>query len=243
MKTLAPCPNYKMFLHQQIQQLHHNKSWIFFFGPLYDECFTASTSSVNKSSSPLDNSKQQDTPPTATAQSTTEPITPITTVTIKENNTDNQAEIQVDNTHVDDNKFYNVFSTPVREEAESSSRYVDPLNMYTFYQPHQSEHRWTKDHLLSQVHRIPSKPVQTRRQLATDPEMCMFALTVSTAELKNIKDAMANFAWIEAMHDELHQFDKLQVWELVDKPFGKTVIKLKWLWKNKRFEIKLDNSQ
>ncbi|GKD92683.1 retrovirus-related pol polyprotein from transposon TNT 1-94, partial [Tanacetum coccineum] len=35
---------------------------------------------------------------------------------------------------------------------------------------------------------------------------------------------------------ELHQFDRLQVWELVDKPFGKNVIKLKWLWKNKKDE-------
>ncbi|GKE39345.1 retrovirus-related pol polyprotein from transposon TNT 1-94 [Tanacetum coccineum] len=66
--------------------------------------------------------------------------------------------------------------------------------------------------------------------------MCMFALTVSTAEPKNIKEAMADFAWIEAMQDELHQFDRLQVWELVDKPFGKKVIKLKWLWKNKKDE-------
>nr|GEV18235.1 integrase, catalytic region, zinc finger, CCHC-type, peptidase aspartic, catalytic [Tanacetum cinerariifolium] len=52
--------------------------------------------------------------------------------------------------------------------------------------------------------------VQTRRQLATDPEMCMFALTVSTAEPKNIKEAMADSAWIEAMQEELHQFDRLQ---------------------------------
>ncbi|GKA42929.1 retrovirus-related pol polyprotein from transposon TNT 1-94 [Tanacetum coccineum] len=66
--------------------------------------------------------------------------------------------------------------------------------------------------------------------------MCMFALTVSTAEPKSIKDAMANSTWIEAMQYELHQFDRLQVWELVDKPFGKTVIKLKWLWKNKKDE-------
>ncbi|GJX42924.1 hypothetical protein Tco_0259600 [Tanacetum coccineum] len=41
------------------------------FGPLYDEFFTAGTSCVNKSSSPTDNSIQQDTPPSATAQSTT----------------------------------------------------------------------------------------------------------------------------------------------------------------------------
>ncbi|GKD15022.1 retrovirus-related pol polyprotein from transposon TNT 1-94 [Tanacetum coccineum] len=70
-----------------------------------------------------------------------------------------------------------VQNTPVREEAESSTRYVDNSNMLTFYQPHQSEHRWTKDHPLEQVRGNPSKPVQTRQQLATDPEMCMFALT------------------------------------------------------------------
>ncbi|GKD87363.1 retrovirus-related pol polyprotein from transposon TNT 1-94 [Tanacetum coccineum] len=61
--------------------------------------------------------------------------------------------------------------------------------------------------------------------------MCMFALAVSIVEPKNIKEVMADSAWIEAMQDELHQFDRL-----VDKPFGKTVIKLKWLWKNKKDE-------
>ncbi|GJV41263.1 retrovirus-related pol polyprotein from transposon TNT 1-94 [Tanacetum coccineum] len=78
--------------------------------------------------------------------------------------------------------------------------------------------------------------VQTRRQLATDPEMCMFARTVSTAKPRNIKEAMADSAWIEAMQEELHQFERLQVWELIDKPFGKNVTKLKWLWKNKKDE-------
>nr|GEX13321.1 hypothetical protein [Tanacetum cinerariifolium] len=78
--------------------------------------------------------------------------------------------------------------------------------------------------------------VQTRRQLATYPKICMFTLTVSTAEMKIIKEAMADSAWIEATQEELHQFDKLQVCELVDKPFGKTVIRLKWLWKNKKDE-------
>ncbi|GKD30069.1 hypothetical protein Tco_1240847 [Tanacetum coccineum] len=51
--------------------------------------------------------------------------------------------------------------------------------------------------------------------------MYMFALTVSTAKLKNIKEAMADHAWIEEMQEELNQFDKLNVWELVDKPFGR----------------------
>ncbi|GJW86106.1 putative zinc finger, CCHC-type containing protein [Tanacetum coccineum] len=93
------------------------------FGPLYDEFITAGTSSVNKSSSPIDNFSQQDTQPTTNIHPSTELITPTTTVHVEEN-IDNQAEIQLDNAHVDDNEFYNVFSTSIREEAESSSRYV-----------------------------------------------------------------------------------------------------------------------
>nr|GEZ61444.1 uncharacterized mitochondrial protein AtMg00810-like [Tanacetum cinerariifolium] len=74
------------------------------------------------------------------------------------------------------------------------------------------EYRWTKDHPLEQVRGNPSRPLQTRQQLATDLEMCMYALTVSTAEPKNIKEAMADSGWIEAMQDKFHQFDRLQMY-------------------------------
>ncbi|GKA40093.1 retrovirus-related pol polyprotein from transposon TNT 1-94 [Tanacetum coccineum] len=161
------------------------------FGPLYDEFFNAGTSSVNKSSSPTDNYKQQDTQPSMNIYPTTEPTSP-KSVNADEKNKNQAADTQ-----------------------------------------------WTKDHPLSQVRGNLSKPVQTRRQLVTDPEICMFALIVSTAEPKTIMEAMADSAWIEAMQKELHQFDRLQVWKLVDKPFGKNVIKQKWLWKNKKDETKL----
>ncbi|GKA40239.1 hypothetical protein Tco_0732832 [Tanacetum coccineum] len=61
------------------------------FGPLCDEFFNAGTSSVNKSSSPTDNSKQQDTPPIMNIQSSIEPTTPTKNVNAEENK-DNQAE-------------------------------------------------------------------------------------------------------------------------------------------------------
>ncbi|GKG05090.1 retrovirus-related pol polyprotein from transposon TNT 1-94 [Tanacetum coccineum] len=38
---------------------------------------------------------------------------------------------------------------------------------------------------------------------------------------------------LESMQDELNQFERLQVWELVPRPAKKNVIALKWLWKNK----------
>ncbi|GJT83365.1 retrovirus-related pol polyprotein from transposon TNT 1-94 [Tanacetum coccineum] len=148
----------------------------------------------------------------------------------EENNND-----QAPNASFQEAEFVNPFCTRVQEIGESSSRNIDNTDVHSF-QPQSHDYRWTRDHPLEQVRGNPTMPVQTRRQLATDPEMCMFALTVSIVEPKNIKEAMADSAWIEAMQDELHQFDRLKVWELVDKPFGKMIIKLKWLWKNKKDE-------
>nr|GEZ41880.1 retrovirus-related Pol polyprotein from transposon TNT 1-94 [Tanacetum cinerariifolium] len=125
---------------------------------------------------------------------TVAPSTP--TYVHAEENIDNQAKEE----HLQDNEFTNPFCTPVQEVAESSSHNIGNSNIHTFNQQQVFEYRWTKDHPLEQVCGNPSNPVQTRRQLATYPEMCMFTLTVSTAEPKNIKEAMADSAWREAMH-------------------------------------------
>ncbi|GKC27582.1 retrotransposon protein, putative, ty1-copia subclass [Tanacetum coccineum] len=60
------------------------------FGPFYDEFFNDGTSRFNKSSSPTDNSTQQDTLPTTNIHPTSEPTTQ-TNVHAEENN-DNQTE-------------------------------------------------------------------------------------------------------------------------------------------------------
>ncbi|GJZ85064.1 retrovirus-related pol polyprotein from transposon TNT 1-94 [Tanacetum coccineum] len=101
--------------------------------------------------------------------------------------------------------------TPVQEQGETSSHHVDSSNLHTFYQHHPSAQRWTKDHPLKQVIGNPSQSIRTRRQLETDGEMCMFALTVTRTEPKNIKEAMADSAWIESMQEELHQCTKWKV--------------------------------
>ncbi|GKB95338.1 retrovirus-related pol polyprotein from transposon TNT 1-94 [Tanacetum coccineum] len=86
---------------------------------------------------------------------------------------------------------------------------------------------------LEQVIGDPSKPVMTRSRLQTDAETCMYGLTVSTREPKNIKEAMLNHSWIESIQDKLNQFQRLNVWELVERPVGHNIIGVKWLWKNK----------
>nr|GFC07819.1 Gag-Pol polyprotein [Tanacetum cinerariifolium] len=193
------------------------------FSPMFDELLNGSSKVVSKSSavSVADvpyQCQQYITPlnihttPAPTCQVTT--LAP--TVTSSENI--NQAETHAENDQVADDEFINIFSTPVQDQRETSSRHVDSPNMHTFYQRYPSEHRWTKDHPLEQVIGNPSQSVRTRRQLELDAEMCMFALIVSRTEPKNIKEAMADSAWIESMQVELHQFDRLDVWELVDRP-------------------------
>nr|GEV41095.1 hypothetical protein [Tanacetum cinerariifolium] len=114
-------------------------------------------------------------------QSTSAPSTHIN-MHAKENKNDQAKEGE----QLQDDEFTNPFYALAQDVAESSSRNIE------------------------QVHRNPSRQVQTRRQLATDLEMCMYALTLSTAKPKNIKEEMADSVWIEAMKEELHQFDRLQ---------------------------------
>ncbi|GKA65838.1 retrovirus-related pol polyprotein from transposon TNT 1-94 [Tanacetum coccineum] len=54
-------------------------------------------------------------------------------------------------------------------------------------------------------------------------------------EPKNVKTAIDEACWFEAMHKEIYEFDRLQVWELVPKPDCVMIIALKWIYK-----VKLD---
>ncbi|GJR42577.1 putative reverse transcriptase domain-containing protein [Tanacetum coccineum] len=67
-------------------------------------------------------------------------------------------------------------------------------------------------------------PSNMREFHQTDSEVCMYALTVSTLEPKSIKEAISDHSWIESMQDELHQFERLDVWELVPRPDEKNII-------------------
>nr|GFB12451.1 putative ribonuclease H-like domain-containing protein [Tanacetum cinerariifolium] len=126
----------------------------------------------------------------------------------------------VPNARFEGDLFVNPFGSPATESAVSSTQYVDPLNMHTFYQLYPHDYQWTKDHPLEQVIREPSRPVLTKNQLKTDGDMCIYALTVSILEPKTIKEALTDPAWIESMQEELHQFIKIDVWELVLSPDG-----------------------
>nr|GEX84036.1 hypothetical protein [Tanacetum cinerariifolium] len=186
------------------------------FSPMFDELLNGPSQVVSKSSAvtTVDESiqRQQYTTP-LNNHTTPAPTCQIPTIapTVISYENINQVETHAENDQVANDEFINIFSTPIQDQGETSSRHVNSLNMHTFYQRYPSEHCWTKDHPLEQVIGNPSQYVRTRRQLESDAEMCMFALTVSRTEPKNIKEAMADSAWIESIQEELHQFDLLDV--------------------------------
>nr|GEZ97843.1 hypothetical protein [Tanacetum cinerariifolium] len=153
------------------------------FSPMFDELLNGSSEVVSMSSAvsatDAPNQRQQYTTPLiihTTPAPTCQVLTPAPTITSSENI--NQAEVYAENVQVADDEFINIFSTPVQDQGETSSHNVDSSNMHTFYQRYPSEHRWTKDHPLDQVIGNPSQSVRTRRQLESNVEMCMFALTI-----------------------------------------------------------------
>ena len=52
-------------------------------------------------------------------------------------------------------------------------------------------------------------------------------------EPKNVHETLTDSDWIIAVQDELHQFERNQVWHLVPKPKDRIIIGTKWVFRNK----------
>jgi hypothetical protein len=59
---------------------------------------------------------------------------------------------------------------------------------------------------------------------------------VATFEPKDIGHTLSDLNWVNAMHEELENFERNHVWELVDPPPNCKPIGKKWVWKNKEGE-------
>ncbi|GJR15386.1 retrovirus-related pol polyprotein from transposon TNT 1-94 [Tanacetum coccineum] len=73
------------------------------------------------------------------------------------------------------------------------------------------------------------------KQLVTDALWCLYNSVLSKFKPKNFKSAITKDCWFQAMQDEIREFDRLQVWELVPHPDCVMIITLKWIYK-----VKLD---
>ncbi|GKD92519.1 retrovirus-related pol polyprotein from transposon TNT 1-94 [Tanacetum coccineum] len=106
--------------------------------------------------------------------------------------------------------FVNVFAPEPSSEA-SSSGVISIAKPNHSTQPHEHLRKWTDSHPIDNIIRNPSRPVSTRKQLATDALWCFYN------------------------SDEIHEYDRLDVWELVPPLDCGKIIALKWIYK-----VKLD---
>ncbi|GKC05201.1 retrovirus-related pol polyprotein from transposon TNT 1-94 [Tanacetum coccineum] len=82
----------------------------------------------------------------------------------------------------------------------------------------------------------PSRSVSIRKRLETNAMWCYFDAFLTSVEPKNFKQAMTEPSWIDAMQEEIREFKRLKVWELVLCPDNVFLIKLEWIYKVKTDE-------
>ncbi|GJU52836.1 ribonuclease H-like domain-containing protein [Tanacetum coccineum] len=88
----------------------------------------------------------------------------------------------------------------------------------------------------SGAHAFVSYVQKQKRTNHKDFHHCLFACFLSQHEPKKILEALEDESWVDAMQEELLQFEIQKVWVLVDLPYGKKAIGTKWVYRNKKDE-------
>nr|GEZ99773.1 retrovirus-related Pol polyprotein from transposon TNT 1-94 [Tanacetum cinerariifolium] len=121
--------------------------------------------------------------------------------------TDSPSSTTVDQDAPSPNPFFGILIP--YNASESSSSDVIPTVVHTAAPNSEHVTKWTKDHPLDNI----------------------------IVEPRNYKDALTQACWIEATQEELNEFERLEVWELVPLPDKVMVITLKWIYKLKLDEL------
>ncbi|GKD49988.1 putative ribonuclease H-like domain-containing protein [Tanacetum coccineum] len=183
--------------------------------------------------SPSSTTVDQDAPSPSNSHTTQETQTPIISHDVEEDNHD------IEVAHMGNDPYFGIPIPEVPSDQSSS-----PVVIHTIVPPdHQvSEHnsKWTKDHPLENIigaldrNQIPTRLQRINKKTTL---FCYYDAFLTSVEPKNYKDALTQACWIEAMQEELHEFERLEVWELVPPPDKAFVISLKWIYKVKLDEL------
>ncbi|GJT94284.1 retrovirus-related pol polyprotein from transposon TNT 1-94 [Tanacetum coccineum] len=172
----------------------------------------------------------QDAPSPSHSQTTPKTQPPIIPNDVEEDNHD------IEIAHMGNDPY---FSIPILEIP--SNQYSSSDSIHTIVHPdHQiSKHnsKWTKDHPLENIIGELDIPVSIRLQLHEQALFCYYDAFLTAVEPKTYKDALTQSYWIKAMQEELNEFERLEVWELVPRPDKVMVITLKWIYKVKLDEL------
>nr|GEW30451.1 hypothetical protein [Tanacetum cinerariifolium] len=153
--------------------------------------------------SPSSTTVNQDAPSASKSHTTIEIQSSVIPQEVKEENLD------IEVAHMGNDPLLGVPITEVTSAQSSST--VSP---HQIVQPDhtilQHTSKWTKDHPLNNIIGQLSRPVSTRLQLHEQSLFCYYDTFISLVEPKTYKDALTQTCWIEAMQEELNEFERLE---------------------------------
>nr|GFC82946.1 hypothetical protein [Tanacetum cinerariifolium] len=223
--------------------------WDLLFQPMFDEFLNPPSSVVNQAAeviapitevipqvdadstgSPSSTTVDQDEPSPSKSLTPTEIQSSVTLQDVENDNLD------IEVAHMGNDPLLGVPIPEVTSE-QSSSTASPQSNVQPNHPMTHHNSKWTKDHLRNYIIDPLSRHVSTRLQLHEQALFCYYEAFLTSVEPKTYKEALTQACWIEAMQEELNEFKRLEVWELVPRRDKVMVITLKWIYKVKLDEL------
>ncbi|GKD65763.1 retrovirus-related pol polyprotein from transposon TNT 1-94, partial [Tanacetum coccineum] len=123
-------------------------------------------------------------------------------------------------------------NAPSPSHSPSSSEVKPPISHHGF-----AVDRTTEDNPFAQAANDPFENIFAP-ELSSDESSSGDVSAAKSNQIikpKNFKTSVNEYWWFKAMQEEIHEFDRLKVWELVPRPVCVMIIALKWIYK-----VKLD---
>ncbi|GJW06262.1 retrovirus-related pol polyprotein from transposon TNT 1-94, partial [Tanacetum coccineum] len=196
--------------------------WDILFQPLFDELLTPPPSVdlpapkvialidevvalvlAVSTGSPSSTTVDQDAPSPSNSQTTPETQPPIIPNDVEEDNHD------IEVAHMGNDPYFGI---PIPEVPSDQSSSTDSIHtiVHPDHQIFEHNSKWTKDHPLENIISELARPVSTRLQLHEQALFCYYDAFLTAVEPKTYKDALTQSCWIEAMQEELNEFERLE---------------------------------
>nr|GEZ25716.1 Gag-Pol polyprotein [Tanacetum cinerariifolium] len=213
--------------------------WDMLFQPLFDELLNTPPSvdhlapevitpiaevvapePAESSGLPSSTTVDQDAPSPSKTQTTSKTQPSVIPNDVEEDNHD------IEVAHMGNDPF---FGMPILKVASDQSSSTDSIHTIVHLDHQISKHnsKWTNDHPLENIIGQLARLVSTRLQLHEQALFYYYDAFLTSVEPKTYKDALTQSCWIEAMQEELNEFERLKVWELIPRPNKVMVITLK----------------
>ncbi|GJS12743.1 retrovirus-related pol polyprotein from transposon TNT 1-94 [Tanacetum coccineum] len=197
--------------------------WDMLFQPLFDELLNpppsvdhpapevvapidevAAPEPAVSTGSPSSTTVDQDAPSPSNSQTTPDTQPPVIPNDVEEDNHD------IEVAHMGNDPYFGILIPEVSSDQSLSSDSIHTI-VHPDHQISEHNNKWTKDHPLENIIGKLARPVSTRLQLHEQALFCYYDAFLNAVEPKTYKDALTQACWIQAMQEELNEFERLDV--------------------------------